>query len=92
MDLEDGTFYGSSSGFKNRDVEVEVTVVNGVIEEIEILDCGCTSPEKGVDFEDAVDDLAQEILDTQSTNLDSVSGATKSTKGLLEAVEEALNE
>lgn len=89
--VTDGVYYGSGSGFQSLDVEVKVTVEDSEIIEIEIINCGCTSPHRGIDFEGAVDELADDIIAYQTTELDSISGATKSTEGLLEAVEDALN-
>ncbi len=90
--LEDGIYSGSSTGFQSLPVEVSVTILNGEIVDIVILEDGATSPHRGVDFEAAVYQLAEDIIENQSTNLDTVSGATKSTDGLLDAVEAALND
>jgi len=89
--LEDGIFSGSASGFKSYNVDVDVTVVDGEITDIDINSYGATSSHGGVNFKEAVEEIALEVIDTQSTDIDAISGATKSTQGLLDAVDDALN-
>lgn len=90
--LVDGVYIGSATGFKNLNTELEVTVENGKITEIIMIECGCTAPHHGTDYEEAALDMIEEILSTQSTSLDSISGATKTTKSILEAVEETISD
>ncbi len=89
--LEDGTYNGSASGFKSYDVDVDVTVVGGEITDIDINSYGATGSHGGVNFKEAVEEIALEVIDSQSTDIDAISGATKSTQGLLDAVDDALN-
>jgi DMSO/TMAO reductase YedYZ heme-binding membrane subunit/uncharacterized protein with FMN-binding domain len=88
--LADGIYSGQASGFKGRTVEVDVTISENSLADINIVSYGSTSPHKGVDFEAAVDSVKDDILAAQSTDVDTVSGATKSTSGLINAVNEAL--
>lgn len=88
--FEDGTYYGEAPGFKNRIVKVDVVIEGGVIKDIVIINDGSTEPEHGVDFRKEVRDLSQYMIENQDGVIDSVSGATSSTAGLLEAVYNAL--
>lgn len=93
-DLEDtlnGVFTGYGTGFRGMDVEVNVTLTDGMIIEIDIIEYGATSPNHGTDFKAAADQMAQDIIDAQSTDIDTISGATYTTSGLQEAVDDALN-
>lgn len=92
LELTDGTYTGTASGFQNLTVEVEVTVLNGEVTEIVLIDDGSTSPHKGIDFEQVAIDIAEDIVSSQSTDIDTYSGATSTSKGVLEAVEDAINE
>lgn len=92
MTLSDGEYTGESTGFNDLSVEVKVAIVDGTISTIEVIQDGATEPHKGVDFEAAVYQLAEDIIQQQSTDIDTVSGATSSTIGLLNAVEAALND
>ena len=83
---EDGTYNGTADGYKYYEVEVNVTIKKDIITDIDIIDCGCSSPAKGVDFEAAADELVETILTNNSLDVDTVSGATSSTSGLIEAV------
>lgn len=88
--LTDGIYNAEASGFKGRKVVVDVTISDNSISDIDILSYGATSPHRGINFEDAVETVKDTILVQQSTNVDSVSGATKSTTGLKKAVNKAL--
>lgn len=89
--LEDGIYSGEASGFKNYDVSLDVFIVDGEIIEINILEYGSTSPHGGINFYDAAEEMAENIIATQDTNVDSISGATKTTEGILNAVIDALD-
>lgn len=90
LDIADGWYSGEADGFKNLDVVLDVYVENGVIVEIDLIENGSTRPEKGVDFEAAAYQMVENIIEAQSTDLDSIAGATKTADGVLEAVEDAL--
>ncbi len=80
----DGTYTGTGVGFEG-DITVEVSIVSGKIKTISILDTVDDSP-----YIDSASALLQSILKLQSTNVDTVSGATYSSIGLIEAVRDAL--
>lgn len=83
----DGAYTGSGDGFGGT-IEVKVIVTDSKIESIEITsasgeDAAYLNNAKGV---------IDEIIDAQSTEVDTVSGATFSSKGILAAVEDALKD
>ena len=84
---KDGTYTGEAQGFGGP-VDVEVIVENGMISEINI-----TSAEKedGA-YLSMAEDMIPTILEAQSADVDTISGATFSSTGIKEAVAQALEE
>lgn len=81
----DGTYTGEAQGYGGT-VEVELTVENGKITDLTI-----TSAEKeDTTYLDAASAVIDSILEQQSTDVDTVSGATFSSNGILHAAEDAL--
>lgn len=80
----DGTYYGSGTGFAGT-VTVKVFISGGKIASIDV-----TSHSDGTSYMNQASALLASILATQSTNVDTVSGATYSSVGLIEAVRNAL--
>src|SRR5471030_1337188 len=85
---KDGTYTGSGQGFHGGTTKVSVTITDGKIANIEILSNGDT-PQY---FERVSGTITKEILSKQSTSVDTVSGATFSSKGIISAVENALSQ
>lgn len=85
-DLQDGTFEGTGQGF-GGDLTVSVTIENGAIAAVEILSHGETA---GIS-DPAINTLPEAIVEAGSTEVDTVAGATMSSKGILAAVDSALN-
>ena len=84
-DLEDGTFTGSAEGFGGP-LEVEVTVENGEITDVTVLEHSETE-----DVSDpALDEIPGAIVDENSTGVEVVSGATATSTAIKEAVNDAL--
>lgn len=81
----DGTYTGEAQGYGDT-VAVELTVENGKITDLTI-----TSAEKeDTAYLDAASAVIDSILEQQSTDVDTVSGATFSSNGILHAAEDAL--
>lgn len=81
----DGTYTGEAQGYGGT-VAVELTVENGKITDLTI-----TSAEKeNTAYLDAASAVIDSILEQQSTDVDTVSGATFSSNGILHAAEDAL--
>ena len=86
-EYKDGVYEGTGSG-NGGDMNVEVTVENGKITDIVLKEDHNETP--GI-FEKAVDEVIPAIIKAQSTDVDSASGASMSSAGIKEAVEDALS-
>ncbi len=84
---EDGTYQASAEGY-NDDILLEVVISGGEIAEINILE---HSETPGI-AETAFDAVIPAIIENQSTDVDSVSGATLTSDAVVAAVEKALEE
>lgn len=82
--LEDGRYTGSADGYSST-ITVEVTVQDGAVVSIEVVD----EAESKRYFARA-EAVLDEIVAAQSTDVDAVTGATYSSVGLMEAVRDAL--
>ena len=82
--MKDGVYTGSGMGY-NDNITVRVTVQNGAIANIEILDADDDEPY----FTNAQAVIAR-MLSKQTTQVDVVTGATYSSKGIMAAVSDAL--
>ncbi len=81
----DGIHEGVAQGY-GGDIKVKVEVSNGKIVSIDIIEINDT-PGLG---DNAAKTVADSIIETQSFTVDVVSGATKSSEGLIAAVKNAL--
>lgn len=81
----DGVYEGKGMGY-NGETQVKVTISSGEITNIEIVNY----VDDEYFFQQAADIIPQLIVEQQSTDIDAVSGATYSSKGILSAVEDAL--
>ena len=81
---KDGTYEGSATGYSGK-MTVAVTISCGEITEIKIVDTG-DDEEYLIDARDVI----PEIIEKQSTQVDSVSGATHSSKAIIKATGKAL--
>lgn len=81
----DGVYAGSAEGYHGT-TEVEVTVTNGYITSIEVLSTG----DDAEFFNQAKSLVIPAIISAQSIAVDTVSGATFSSSGLIGAVSNAL--
>ena len=84
---KDGTYQGSGTGFGGM-ITVQVTVSDGKITAVDILSA---SGETGSYFASA-QGVVSKVLSSQSPNVDAVSGATYSSNGIIQAVQNALSQ
>ncbi|KAF0195241.1 MAG: RnfABCDGE type electron transport complex subunit G [Bacillota bacterium] len=82
--IKDGIYNGEALGYKSP-ITVEVTISEGRITKISVTHKD--TPELA---DDAVDIVAQRIVDKQHYQVDVVSGATFTSEGLIEAITNAL--
>lgn len=86
--LKDGTFIGEATGYRPG-LKVEVKVADNSIVSVEIIE------ENEVNrniFQRAIDTIPQSIVEEQTSNVDSVSGATFTSIGIMNAVNNALSQ
>ena len=82
----DGTYYGTGTGFGGT-MKVCVVISGGKIASIDIMENSDTPS-----YLSSASSLISTIISTQSTNVDTVSGATYSSRGIIEAVRSALSQ
>ena len=75
------------TGFRRSQTTVSVTVKSGKITDIATVSTGDDMPF----YNRAYSAVTDEIISSQSTSVDSVSGATFSSRGIMSAVEDALS-
>lgn len=85
-EYKDGIYYGTAKGYRGQ-IKVAVTIENGKIKDISVSE---TSDDAA--FFGRAKALLAQIVEKQSTNVDTVSGATYSSVGLIQAVRNALKE
>lgn len=85
---KDGTYTGVGRG-ASSDIKVEVAVKSGKIDEIKLVE----QKETATLVQGVEENIIPEIIKNQGTEgIDTISGATNSSKGVLEAVNKALEE
>lgn len=82
----DGIWEGTGTGF-GGEIKVSVTVQNGKINKVEILSAKSEDPA----YFDMAKVLTKHIVEKQSTKIDTISGATYSSNGILDATSDALS-
>lgn len=81
----DGTYTGEAQGYGGT-VSVAVTIQEGTITDVAIV----SAKQEDAAYFDAAKGVIDEILEAQTTEVDTVSGATFSSNGILHAVADAL--
>lgn len=82
----DGTWEGTGTGF-GGEIKVSVTVQEGKIKNVEIISAKSEDPA----YFDMAKVLTKRIVEAQNTKLDTISGATYSSNGILDATTDALS-
>lgn len=83
---KDGAYFGNGTGY-NGNVQVAVMISDGSISSVIVV-----SKSDDAEFFNKALDVVDSIIDTQSTDVDTVSGATYSSRGIIEAVADALSQ
>ena len=83
---KDGTYYGTGTGFGGT-LNVQVDISGGKIAAIQILENN-----DGSEYISKASSIINAIISSQSTNVDTVSGATYSSVGIIQAVRDALSQ
>lgn len=85
-DAKDGTYTGTAKGFGDGGITVTVTISGGSITDVAIVGDTETPSLGGV----AVEKMPSRLLAAQSLNVDTISGASVSSKAILDAFTDAL--
>lgn len=85
--FKDGTYTGTGKG-NNGDIMVEVTVKDGNITAVTLKEHSETA---GI-YESAEKGVVAEIIRKQTADVDAVAGATNTSKGIMEAVKNAIKD
>lgn len=83
----DGTYEGSGTGFRG-DMKLSVVVKDGIISAVSVV----SSDDDAEFFEKAMNQIVPQIIQTQSAEVDAVSGATYSSDGIIQSVKSALSQ
>ena len=83
---KDGTYYGTGTGFGGT-LKVKVEISGGKITSIQIME-----NQDGSEYISKASALINTIIQNQSANVDTVSGATYSSVGIIQAVRNALSQ
>ena len=86
-EYEDGTYEGSGIGFGGG-IRVEVLIEDGTIKEINILQ----ADDEDDAYLNTAEVILEDIINAQSAEVDTVSGATFSSLGIRDAVTDALEQ
>ena len=86
-EYEDGTYEGSGIGF-GGEIRVEVLIEDGTINEINILQ----ADDEDDAYLNTAEVILEDIINTQSAEVDTGSGATFSSLGIRDAVTDALEQ
>ena len=81
---KDGTYYGTGTGFGGT-LKVKVEISGGKITDIQIME-----NQDGSEYISKASALINAIISSQSTNVDTVSGATYSSVGIIQAVKRCI--
>ena len=82
---QDGVYEGEAQGYGGT-VAVELTIENGKFADLTVV----SAEKEDAAYFDVASSLLDTILEEQSTDVDTVSGATFSSNGIIHATEDAL--
>ncbi|MDY3118377.1 MAG: FMN-binding protein [Peptoniphilus sp.] len=85
--LKDGSYVSSGRGMQG-DIQVEMRVRDGYIDHVAVVE---HRENVGV-VEDGFDRLEEKVIEKQSADVDTVSGATEASYGFLEAVRNCIRQ
>lgn len=84
--FQDGTYEGTGQGF-GGDIVVSITVEEGKITDAKVK----SAQKEDAAYLDTAKQVLDQIVDRQTAKVDAISGATFSSKGIIEGAEEALS-
>lgn len=84
---QDGTFEGTGEGF-GGEIRIQLTVTSGRIADIQVL----SAEKEDSSYLSMAEGIIADIIDAQSAEVDTISGATYSSAGIRQAVMQALEQ
>ncbi|MEL4106653.1 FMN-binding protein [Oscillospiraceae bacterium WX1] len=94
--LRDGVYIGQYTGVKDhlRDTKVEVTISSGEITDIKVIEGALANEKQTTEVRNGqtINDLFARVIQSDSLQVDVISGATISSKVHLKAIENALEQ
>jgi uncharacterized protein with FMN-binding domain len=87
-----GTFVGSDEQNQYGDVQVQITLVKGRITDVTALQLPFDRARSQLISQEAAPILRTEVLDAQSANIDTLSGATYTSEGYAASLQHALDQ
>ncbi len=84
---QDGTFEGTGEGF-GGEIRIHLTVTSGRIADIQVL----SAEKEDSSYLSMAEGIIADIIDAQSAEVDTISGATYSSAGIRQAVMQALEQ
>ena len=85
---KDGTYTGTGTGFRRGTTEISVTIKDNKITNVETV----SNQDTPRFYDGAESEVISEIISAQSTTVDTVSGATYSSEGIISAAQDALSQ
>ena len=82
---DDGIYEGSGDGF-GGEIKVRLTVKDNKLEKVEIL----SAENETKDYLESAKKILDDVIDKQSVDVDTVSGATLSSNGIISAMKDAI--
>ena len=86
-EYKDGTYYGTGTGF-GGEVKVKIVIADGVITQITVE----SAQGEDTSYLARAKTLIAKVLEKQSPNVDTVSGATYTSNGIISAIQNALSQ
>lgn len=87
-DCADGIYTAETDGYR-RHMITQVTIENGNITDIQVIQ----HYEKGAEyFEEPIREIPRRIIHLQSTDVDVISGSTRTSNGIIHGVEQAIEQ
>lgn len=84
--MKDGKYIGEGEG-KGGKIKAEVTIKDGKIKDVKVIEQHET---EGI-WEEPAKEIIKNVIETNSANVDAVTGATLTSKGLIDAIKDALS-
>jgi uncharacterized protein with FMN-binding domain len=90
--LHDGTYTGASANTRYGAVQVQISVSNGQISDVQVVDYPQSNSRDAAINQRAIPALVSETTQAQSANISMISGATYTSSGYLQSLQSAIDQ